>query len=615
MWLERLEKWLGIALLVVTLGTLVLASVGSVLGPIGTDEGYNLEVIDNLAKGVGYASYGNRRLDTWWSAKHMYSRVAAGEPTLTRLPEPWFFEPRVTTGPAVLLPLAAVWRLFPGNVILLRSCLIGFLLILLAALWVAAPGPKRWLNFAIAASIVSSYRFGPGAVLGDVAAVGFFSWACIYLERQRVFVAGLLFGLAFQSKMITITGFLGVVCVVVLAAVIRRDGILRKLLLLCIGCAVPLIAFELYRLGTLGSMAKYMASWQEYFDFIHWRTGFASKTRFYEKLHYLWLYGPGIAFAGAAMLILVKKGYEISRMVKKDGWEVGKNVVGTVPVLLAAGGLPIILVWLLYSEQAGPRQMLPGAILLFAGLALLHLRAVPAFDALNKRSRGSTFVTVAIILFALGGVTKWVYHFWRHSGSFSLLAEQMAAAAALRSSGAESISAVASPYEPYPVLSGLRVSPCPWGKQALVVTQRQEAAGKSRDGFRHLCSDVLWESSEAFICLMKPPQDLEDDLSRLEVSDWGPKTVVFGTVGDRRGDERVAFWFRLAAPLPNKPRLIFLADGKAQALITWSADGDWFSASVGKEKKASPGPRTLAVLEPCSGRVKTLGRVMIEDGN
>ncbi len=48
--------------------TLVLRSLQA---PLGVDPGYNLEVVDNLARGNGYASYGAQRLDAWWSAKRL----------------------------------------------------------------------------------------------------------------------------------------------------------------------------------------------------------------------------------------------------------------------------------------------------------------------------------------------------------------------------------------------------------------------------------------------------------------------------------------------------------------------------------------------------------------
>ena len=62
---------------------LLEVSYKSVSVPIDYDEAYNLQVVDLLAKGQGYASYGALK--------------GSG---------PWLFDPHITTGPVILGPLA-----------------------------------------------------------------------------------------------------------------------------------------------------------------------------------------------------------------------------------------------------------------------------------------------------------------------------------------------------------------------------------------------------------------------------------------------------------------------------------------------------------------------------
>lgn len=613
MWPQRLQKWLGFFLFVSVFGTLGLATLRSVFSPFGTDEGNNLEVVDNVARGVGYASYGNRQLDAWWSARKTYAQLLAGQVTVAELPKPWFFEPRVTTGPTLLLPLAFVWKLFPGNVVLLRASCAVFLILALWAFWRVSAPPQRWLTFSLAASMVAAYRFGPGAVLGDLAAVAFFSWACVVLEKRSPLVAGLLFGLAFHAKVITLAGLAAVLLTLVGASLLRGNKPWRNLWRVVAGFCIPLAAFEVYRWWTLGSLSAYLEYWQENLDFVNWRTGFSREGRLFEKLRFLQLYGPGLPLGLAALALLARNVYLSVVVLRNRGWRALAEIFETAPVFLTAGGLPIVLVWLFYTEQAGPRQMLPGAILLFAGLALLRGVMPQDLEEKTRRRWSLPLLDAMILVLTVVGVGRWARHFWVARDASALLGEQLEAARALRASGAKSISAIASPYEPFPFLSGLRVSPCPASHQALVLTRRAEnATGKRRDDFRDLCQDVVYEGSEVFICLLAAPEN-PFDLTSLEVGDWGPKNVPLRQVVQGRGGHRLAFWFRLASPAQERPRLVVLVDGKPASLVTWSSAGDWFSAGIGFEVLAEPGRHLVELFEPCSGKRRSLGWVAIED--
>lgn len=134
---------------------------------LSVDEGYNLEVVDTLARTGVYASYGSHRFDAAWSTPRSWGQLAQ---YLQQVPPEWPFDPRVTTGPAVLVPLAAAYALTDRNIQVLRGVVIwGFWLLALAALWRLTPrGEHRLLGFFSAAAIFCTLWFGfhPSAVLG-----------------------------------------------------------------------------------------------------------------------------------------------------------------------------------------------------------------------------------------------------------------------------------------------------------------------------------------------------------------------------------------------------------------------------------------------------------------
>lgn len=152
------------------------------------DEAFNLTVPQNLLAGLGYTSDG----------------TLSGS-TLTP------FDPRISTGPAVLLPVAAVLATGIDPVIgarLVPLAYWGLLLVGFAVLghriggrWAALAAVAVPLAFTTAAGI--SPIQGPADLLGEIPAAALLVWALIVLPR-RAWLAGLLVGLAVQAKLIAL---------------------------------------------------------------------------------------------------------------------------------------------------------------------------------------------------------------------------------------------------------------------------------------------------------------------------------------------------------------------------------------------------------------------------
>lgn len=152
------------------------------------DEAFNLTVPQNLIAGLGYTSDG----------------TLSGS-TLTP------FDARISTGPAVLLPVAAVLATGIDPIIGARLVPLAYWALLLTGLavlghriggrWAALAAVAVPLAFVTSAS--NSPIQGPADLLGEIPAAALLVWALIVLPR-RTWLAGLLVGLAIQAKLITL---------------------------------------------------------------------------------------------------------------------------------------------------------------------------------------------------------------------------------------------------------------------------------------------------------------------------------------------------------------------------------------------------------------------------
>lgn len=611
---------MGTAALRHTLERLLLAVVGlslllsfarTIKSPVGLDEGYNLEVVYNLAQGVGYASFGNHRMDAWWSAGATLANTPTDQPLARQIPEPWFFDPRVTTGPTVLMPLGLLFSVFAGNLTVVRVFMWTFVPLFFFALWWALPeGTRRWPAVALAGSLVVSlwYGFRPGAVLGELPAATLFAAACVALVRSRPFLGGLLFGFAALAKIIVLPGSLLVIGVVGVSYLLGKGNQKQPLLLLAAGLALPLAAFELYRLFSLGSLDGWLASWQEFLAFSKEQTSPPTPSLWAAKWRSLKTLGPGLLFALAALAAIV--GLTLTSRKTTTSAERRPLLSQNPGALMVIGAAPIFLLWFFRSAQTSYRQAVPAALLLFAGLTLWwltntrpELLVSPGF----KLPAACYFIAVALSVMA---VAAWAVRFWRASDLAERFEEQKRAAALLKTSGAQSISSAVRFYEPFPFLTNLRVNPCPGPNQALIVTAwAQVAEGKDRDFYRSRCAVTIFENRDALICWPKAaPFSLKD----LKVSDWGPKQLTYARNRENRRPTSTALWFRLERRVLHRPHLVLLVSDQPSGLVTWAADGTWFSAPFAPTLIPGPGIVDVSLWSPCAGEQKHLGQIVVQ---
>ncbi|GAB3800131.1 hypothetical protein GCM10028798_14180 [Humibacter antri] len=173
---------------------IVLAAQLAVVAPefwttrLWEDEAFNLTVPLNLLAGHGYSSAG-----------------LLGSGMLTP------FDVRISTGPVVLVPVAAVLATGIDPVVGGRLVSLLFYAGLLAALWMLGRRiAGRWgaliavvVPLALNTNQLPSPVQGPVDILGELPAAALIAWSIVFV-RRRPWLAGLFLGLAIQTKFISL---------------------------------------------------------------------------------------------------------------------------------------------------------------------------------------------------------------------------------------------------------------------------------------------------------------------------------------------------------------------------------------------------------------------------
>ena len=204
------------------------------------DEAFNLTVPRNLLAGLGYASDG-----------------ALSGSTIT------LFDARISTGPVVLLPVAALLTTGIDPVLAARLIPLAYWGLLLTGLWVLGRRVGgRWaalvavaVPLAFTTSAGVSPIQGPADLLGEIPAAALLVWALVVLPR-RAWLAGLLVGLAVQAKLIALLALPAFAVALLLLAPgtgwTRVWAWVRRSWVPLLFVALPTFLFELAALLTFG---------------------------------------------------------------------------------------------------------------------------------------------------------------------------------------------------------------------------------------------------------------------------------------------------------------------------------------------------------------------------
>lgn len=287
--LRTVAFWIVAALLVAAHGIVLWQSISATR--LWEDEAFNLTVPVNLLQGLGYTSDGT---------------LSGSELTP--------FDARISTGPVVLLPIAAVLatgvdlvvggRLVPAAYFVALLVAVGILGRRIGGRWGALVAVAVPLAFTAAA--LPSPIQGPADVLGEVPAAALLAWALVAL-RTRPWLAGLLVGLAIQAKYIALLSLPAFVVAVLLLQHgrpwMRR---LRALIAPAIALAVPTVLVEIFAFISLGPRG-FVDHLRATRDFIR-SGGQVAHTTFGEKLTTLassWYLPVAVVVAAVVLAIVV----------------------------------------------------------------------------------------------------------------------------------------------------------------------------------------------------------------------------------------------------------------------------------------------------------------------
>ncbi|MDR6867230.1 hypothetical protein J2Y69_001831 [Microbacterium resistens] len=266
------------------------------------DEAFNLTVPRNLLAGLGYASDG---------------ALSGSSITL--------FDARISTGPVVLLPVAALLAAGIDPVTAARLVPLAYWALLLVGLWVLGRRVAGRWGALVAAALPLAFNAaqsispiqGPADLLGEIPAAALIVWALVVLPR-RAWLAGLLVGLAIQAKLIALLALPAfAVALIILAPgdrfLPRLGNALRRAILPLVLVAAPTAAMEAVTFFSLGP-AGFREHLKSVRDFVLSGGQHVEPTTIPQKLQTLaesW-FVPSWAIV-AALLLLVAAGVVAAR--------------------------------------------------------------------------------------------------------------------------------------------------------------------------------------------------------------------------------------------------------------------------------------------------------------
>lgn len=400
----RLPPWRTVAmtLLLGVAAALLLSMIWEPLrAPWEFDESYNLQVVENLRDGNGYSTHGAVRGDG-----------------------PWEFDPNISTGPAVLLP---VWLLsLPlGTLAGARVTMFAFLAALLILMrLLTGPGRTGWFVFALAllACLPFLDAANPLLVLGEIPATAMLLGALVAMRRESYWVMGLLIGLVGLTKLNYATAAVAVTVVWIGSTLLTEPRswrtLVRQVGRVTAGAIAPILAFELYRVVSLGGLSAYRSNLAGLRSFLdaqrldHWTE--APGLLGDKVVAVIAIPGPFLLvaltvcalvapFVGRALVTIGSDGEHATDVDTTDGDVFQTDDIASVrtEVAIAAAGASIVATWLFLSGVPWLRQGAPGAMLIsFAVISMFSRRTIPTI----RQSNPSVRVPAAVVLSAVAGL-------------------------------------------------------------------------------------------------------------------------------------------------------------------------------------------------------------------
>lgn len=357
------------------------------------------------------------------------------------------FDPTITTGPTVLLPVTILIAFIGEPVISSRIIMWCFWAALSMAIFALARRQASfWVSLAIALiplglNLTGRFNYaelqGPSDLVGEIPATFFIVLAILFL-RTKEKLAFFFLGFAVLTKMSMV-----IILPVFIAAAIAQSwgsGRLTRVKELMQGglafCA-PLFVWEIFKFASLGleGYLAYLGSFVTHFRGSSVHTGVGGPRGFVESA----IIGAelvSMSFFPAATAAVVLVGVAMTLILgfqrgKKQEWLLRKDPLRESSIVLYSG-LAILFWWITLNDANYTRTAVPGVILALVGLILVFWRVV---DSAQQPTKLKLLSSIVISVLSFSSVLTASVH-----GNDDDIHLQRATVAAIESFGSNSFS-------------------------------------------------------------------------------------------------------------------------------------------------------------------------------
>ena len=377
--------WAGLTLILIFFVATTLPIVGE--KPLEYDEGWNLQAPFQLSQTGTYGSFGS---------------IFEGKDET--------FDPYLSTGPVVSLPIAIGFRLFDVGIVQARVVMMLFFMFTMTMMAYYVYRQTRNL-FALAAPLLALLLVANPPidlrvdVLGEITAVGFGLASIVGWQKNRYGLAGILAAIAIHAKLV-MAFLLPAGCALLLIKLLvwkNKKAALLASLRWCVGAVLPLLIWEIIKFIQLGSVAAYRHNWSEFVRiFKVGGSGFAENgtilsMRDKADMVTSTLGMPSLLF-GALVAVLVI----LVIMQRKQSWpRIKENSLGLVFIAIYLG-------WWLFQANGGYlRYVVP---VMGVGIAIALAISLPRNTDKDRSKAFTVFAAGALLVVIVGVIKSYPYH-------------------------------------------------------------------------------------------------------------------------------------------------------------------------------------------------------------
>jgi len=572
---------------------------------LGFDEALIGQVVDSLVGRREYAFYGG-------------ASGTGREP----------FHPGISTGAPVIIPAAVVWFFSQGSLWTLRVVAIAGIVALLAGWWrllAGRPAALPMFGVLVAALGIASDHVSTGHMLGEIPATAMIVWALVLHQRNRLRLAYVFLGLALLTKfsVAPIVGVLGLAFVLCPVGQERMRGRLRDwrgMVSVPLFSLLPVAVFEAWKFAALGGVSGYRRWLDEFRSFVSsqnintyssWRAAGLLDSKFDSIQAVL----PVGLIVAVVLLTLVRcaswiRSGDLARGPVQDptrtliGGESGDGSAAVIRGLaVMAGSLGLLGSWIVQAKLAGPRQPLPGVLLLLTAVVMLLTTEVGAMKRRGTLTVWPSGVIAALLMLptALGA--------WPEDLDM-LHPDQRIVIDAIGQGAYTSIFADGFYENPeFQLAASLPAVPWLLPERQLVVigtAQVQFLYGSWDSAENVYCSGESTRLDTLSVCDSRALDyaSLED----LTVIDWGEKDAVLGEVSNEGIYGYGGIWTILEPEEPLALRAIRLyVNGEPVGLGDIEPDGRVMTWRIPRHVYRTPGRYVLEYRNMITGQVIPVG--------